>query len=91
MTAGAASRKGKAAAKSYFLSEAERDYFDQNFETEAGCGVEASTVALDKWLPWQSSLQPHHSVGHSTLSRNFVDVIQLIQVDGFNRIKLDCT
>ena len=85
MVGGAASRKGKAATaavKSYYLCDAEKDYFERNFETEAGRGVAGASggLSLDKWLPWQSSLQAHHSVGHSSASRNFVDIIQLIQV-----------
>lgn len=36
-------------------------------------------LRLDKWLPWQSSLQAHHRTGHSTLTKNYVDIVGIIQ------------
>lgn len=79
--------------KCYYLSEAEQDYWTRSLQTNQLVRVVAElktadryglmddklTLNLDKWLPWQTSLQPYHTVGHSTLTKNYVNIVEHIQ------------
>lgn len=89
-----ATRKSKT-TKCFYLSDAEMEYYTRTFQTNqlvavvpdpklmSGGGSGGSggqlTLNLDKWLPWQGSLQPYHSVAHSTLTKNYVNIVELIQ------------
>ena len=42
-------------------------------------GDQQQSLRLDKWLPWQCSLQPQLKSGHSTLTKNYVDIVGFIQ------------
>lgn len=88
-----AARKSKT-TKCYYLSDAEMDYWSRSLQTSElvpvvpnskGLGGRYDVIDdklplnLDKWLPWQSTLQPYHRVGHSTLTKNYVDIVEHIQ------------
>ena len=86
--ASSTSRKNKT-TKSYYLTEQESDYWKEHFQMDLPAAVLAEPNAthvadrrrcleLDQWLPWQCSLQPTHSVGHSTLTSEYVQMTQFI-------------
>jgi hypothetical protein len=80
--------------KCYYLSDTETDYWARNFQTNqlvpvlpesnaAGSSYEVindePTLNLNKWSLWQHSLQPTLTVGHSTLTKNYVNILEYIQ------------
>ncbi|XP_032791668.2 Fanconi anemia group M protein homolog [Daphnia magna] len=88
-----AGRKSKT-TKCYYLSDTEMDYWAQNFQTNQPVpvlpelnandsnndGLDGKPkLSLDKWLPWQCTLQPYHTVGHSTLTKHYVNILEHIQ------------
>jgi len=81
-----AARKTKT-TKCYYLSEAEMDYWTRNLDTneriptlpKSGRDIDVGSLQLDKFLPWQSTLQPYFKTNHSSLTTNFVDILGLIQ------------
>ncbi|KAI9552091.1 hypothetical protein GHT06_022428 [Daphnia sinensis] len=88
-----AGRKSKT-TKCYYLSDTEMDYWAQNFQTNQHVPVLPELnandsshgwldgkpkLSLDKWLPWQCNLQPYHTVGHSTLTKHYVNILEHIQ------------
>ncbi|KAK3091417.1 hypothetical protein FSP39_019739 [Pinctada imbricata] len=48
-----------------------------------------STLSLTEWLPWQNRLQPTHSVQHSKKTKDFVELIQFIELQGQQDSKED--
>ena len=90
---GSTARKSKT-TKCYYLSDTEMDYWKRSLQTNQlvpvvpdlkGFGTrydvvdDKLTLNLDKWLPWQASLQQFHTVGHSTLTKNYVNIVEHIQ------------
>lgn len=86
-------RKSKI-TKCFYLSDSEADYWKRSLQSNQlvpvvpdsktadsrwGLMDDKLTLNLDKWLPWQASLQPYHTVGHSTLTKNYVNIVEHIQ------------
>ena len=88
-----ASRKSRT-TKCYYLSDTEMDYWARNFQTNQLVPVlpesnttgsisdvinDKPTLSLNKWSLWQHLLQPSHTIGHSTLTENYVNILEHIQ------------
>ena len=76
--------------KCYYLSDAELEYYQNNLETDNNVPLvpewgkintdeDPSTLQLNKWLPWQSNLQPRLEIKPSTLTSNYVEILQFVQ------------
>ena len=87
------SRKSRT-TKCYYLSDTEMDYWARNFQTNQLVTVlpepnatdssydvinDKPTLNLNKWSLWQHLLQPFHTIGHSTLTKNYVNILEYIQ------------
>ena len=84
--------------KAFYLSPDEQEFWNDQLKMQASVPVLPTaclqplnrqineTLRLDKWLPWQSSPQPTRSISHSTLSNNYVDIVQLIQEQQDNEL-----
>ena len=80
-------RKGKT-TKSYYLSDAEYDYYVQHLKPDQPVAVLPqcydpygpvdSDLKLNQWTTWQSTLQLTHTIGHSAVTQAFVEVMELI-------------
>jgi len=76
--------------KCYYLLDTELEYYKNNLETDESVprvppwgkintDDDPSTLKLDKFLPWQCNLQSRLNIEPSTLTSNYVEILQFIQ------------
>jgi hypothetical protein len=39
-------------------------------------------LSLSEWFPWQNRLQPYFMVDHSNQTKNFVEMVEFLELQG---------